>query len=182
MHISIAGSLQPLTMDGAWTPAIRHLRYGEPPSSQYQIYTFEQCRCEELVPLSITHICHPFAQYHVASLIIHHHVRLQFLELKSHLHIMRNNNTLHAMNNEQDIQFKQMKALVVYASSNNPSIYSYPKLIIWIIEHSLYLHTVTSERYGLNKCTRRSLERYTHFGVLDLYSKINRWWMINISL
>ncbi|KAI7874301.1 hypothetical protein K492DRAFT_200078 [Lichtheimia hyalospora FSU 10163] len=164
LHLSIADSLRPLTIDGTWMPVIRHLRYGEPLSHQHQLYTGKQSGYQGLSSFSITRTKALFALDSVASLIIHHHATLRFLELVSDFDTAYMN----ATNNQQHIEFNELKTLLVNGISESESMYPYHKFISWIIERSPYLHTITLQGYTMNKDSLKALARCAHLRSLIL--------------
>ncbi|KAI7875487.1 hypothetical protein K492DRAFT_210895 [Lichtheimia hyalospora FSU 10163] len=167
LHLSIAGSSRPLTIDDTPMPAIRHLAYGNPPSCQHLIHFWEQPEYQGLTSFSITRTDDLFPLDHVASLIINHHATLQYLELKSDF----DPSDMNATENQQHIQFKELKTLVVDSRLEGESMHAYHKFISWIIERSPNLYTVTLDGYTTNKDSLKSLVRCAHLHYLFLDAK-----------
>lgn len=162
LDMAIVGSSRPVTVDDPWIPAIRHLGYGECPSTYHQNLTFEEYEEQGLVSLSIVPTRHLFALDAIAPLIIHHHATLQLLALRGHFNTTHTGNMTDAMHNYRSVEFTRLKRLLLWTVSENTNMESYASFIAWIIQRAPFLQEITLHGNMMNKYTLQAMAKCAH--------------------
>lgn len=141
----------------------------------HQDFDIKQHGRQGLVSFSVADGKRAFPLDDIAPVIIHHHAKLQFLELMSKFSTTDTRKMMDAMQKESHVEFKHLKILHAHSlfkrSEMDTAIQPFCDFVRWVIERAPHLHTVILNGFTMNHpCLKALANSSIHLRHVDFQS------------